>query len=86
MIFIVGVGRSGTSLLHSILNAHSEVTFIPEINFIRRFLSSSILTDLYKSKGDNGLINMLETDSTIKRLNIEIGNSNRVRSSTSSRL
>lgn len=38
-LFIIGVGRSGTSLLQSMLNAHSEITFPPETHFIRFYLS-----------------------------------------------
>jgi len=36
-VFIVGVGRSGTSLLQSMLASHSEVTFVPETSMLRRF-------------------------------------------------
>ncbi len=36
--FIVGVGRSGTTLLMSMLNAHPEVTLPPETHFLRRFV------------------------------------------------
>jgi hypothetical protein len=38
-IFIVGVGRSGTSMLQSMLNAHRDITFPPETHFIRSYLS-----------------------------------------------
>jgi len=38
-IFIVGVGRSGTSLLQSLLNAHSRIAFSPETHFIRSYLT-----------------------------------------------
>jgi len=34
-IFIVGVGRSGTSLVQSMLNAHSKIAFPPETHFVR---------------------------------------------------
>lgn len=37
-IFIVGVGRSGTSLLQCMLNAHKEIAFLPETHFVRRYL------------------------------------------------
>ena len=40
-IFIVGVGRSGTSMLQSMLNAHREITFPPETHFIRTYLSKN---------------------------------------------
>ncbi|TWU37648.1 Sulfotransferase domain protein [Novipirellula aureliae] len=39
-IFIVGVGRSGTSLLQSMLAAHSQIGFLPETGFFRRFIAS----------------------------------------------
>lgn len=37
-IFILGVGRSGTSLLQSMLNAHSAIAFLPETQFFRKYL------------------------------------------------
>ncbi len=38
VIFIVGVGRSGTTLLQSMLNAHPEICFTPETHFLKKFL------------------------------------------------
>ncbi len=38
-VFIAGVGRSGTSLLHSMLNAHPDVAFPPETHFFRRYVA-----------------------------------------------
>jgi len=38
-VFIVGVGRSGTSLLQGMLNAHSNIAFPSETHFIRNYLS-----------------------------------------------
>lgn len=35
-VFVCGVGRSGTSLLQSMLNAHPELCFPPETHFFRR--------------------------------------------------
>lgn len=37
-LFIVGVGRSGTSLLQSMLGAHPKITLLPETQFVRRFV------------------------------------------------
>gem|GEM_PF-947704 len=36
-LFVVGVGRSGTSLLQSMLGSHPEVYFLPESGFLRRY-------------------------------------------------
>lgn len=36
-LFVCGVGRSGTSLLQSMLNAHSALAFPPETHFFRRY-------------------------------------------------
>ena len=38
-VVIVGVGRSGTSLLQSMLNAHPELGFPPETHFFRRYVA-----------------------------------------------
>jgi len=37
-LFIIGVGRSGTSLLQSMLASHHEIVMMPETSFIRRYL------------------------------------------------
>jgi len=47
-IFIVGVGRSGTSMLQSMLNSHQEITFPPETHFIRTYLAKG--TDILSAK------------------------------------
>lgn len=54
-IFIVGVGRSGTSLLQCMLNAHKDIAFLPETHFVRRYLhleksSSNIFEDIKNDK------------------------------------
>ncbi len=41
-IFIVGVGRSGTSLLQSMLNAHGDIAFPPETHFIRNYIGKKM--------------------------------------------
>ena len=38
MIFIVGVGRSGTSLLQSMLHSHPSIRFLPETQFLRNYV------------------------------------------------
>ena len=68
MIFIIGVGRSGTSLLQSILNSHTKISFLPETQFIRKYIFKNSL-----KRGSNNYqyaIKKLKNDSKFKRLNI----------------
>lgn len=37
-IFVIGVGRSGTSLLQSILHTHSQIGFVKESQFIKHYM------------------------------------------------
>jgi len=37
-LFVVGVGRSGTSLLQAMLASHTEINFLPESSFFRRYV------------------------------------------------
>jgi len=39
LFFIVGVGRSGTTLLMSMLNSHPQVATPPETHFVRRYVA-----------------------------------------------
>lgn len=48
-IFIVGVGRSGTSLLHSIVGSHTDIYAIPETSFLRRYVFNTKLSNYNKS-------------------------------------
>ena len=45
MIFIIGLPRSGTTLLEKIISSHSKVGSISEIGFIFREITSNILTN-----------------------------------------
>jgi hypothetical protein len=69
MVFIVGVGRSGTSLLQSMLHSHPNVCFVPEINFIRRFLATDDL-DRNWERDRNDVISRLTSDELISRLGL----------------
>ncbi|MBC8401060.1 MAG: sulfotransferase [Candidatus Marinimicrobia bacterium] len=66
MIFIIGVGRSGTSLVQSMLNAHSQVSFIPEISYIRRFLKRNPIVSKEMA------IKLLLADPRLKRLDVPL--------------
>lgn len=71
LLFIVGVGRSGTTLLQNMMNSHSQVAFIPEINFTRRFLFNTKLLSQYR-KGEENFINIINNDKWLGRLDREI--------------
>lgn len=69
-VFIVGVGRSGTSLLQSIIASHPDVKAIPETGFLRRFI--------YLKSGEQGSFladkNLQRCPRLLKAL-VEINNS-----------
>ncbi len=65
LIYIVGVGRSGTSLLHSIIGSHSEIKSIPE-NKIFRYLSL-LKSDLINHED---IYDLLLENTNLKRLQI----------------
>ena len=46
LIFVVGVGRSGTSLLHALISTSKDIYTLQETGFIRRFGFRSKLIDL----------------------------------------
>lgn len=61
-IFIVGVGRSGTSLLQSILNANDSITFVPENGFLRKHVFRKInIKDIRKSARKRANSQVIET-------------------------
>lgn len=63
-IFIVGVGRSGTSLLQGMLNSHKEISFPPETHFIRSYISRNKILEDVKEK--------LLNDKDLLKLNIPL--------------
>ena len=69
LVFIVGVGRSGTSLLQSMLHAHPKVCFVPEFNFIRRFLATDELQKSWAHYRDS-VATRLVSDELIARLGL----------------
>ena len=71
-VFIVGVGRSGTSLVHSMLAANPKLAFPPETSFIRRFLAKGRITKAYRRGGLNEVHRILEADEYLKRLPVSV--------------
>lgn len=72
VVFIVGVGRSGTTLLQSMLNAHPDVCFPPETHFFRLYIQSGKFDKLLIKNGVNGLAAHLKCDKYLKRLELDI--------------
>ncbi len=70
MIFIVGVGRSGTSLLQSMLHAHPDICFLPETAIIRRYLASGVLGRQLGKHGKQTVVDHLAADERLKRLGL----------------
>lgn len=67
-IFIIGVGRSGTTLIQSMLNAHQDIAFTPETHFIRNFI---VELDI-NPEDEHILRKKLVNDENLKRLDIKI--------------
>ena len=72
IIFICGVGRSGTSLLQSMLGSHSKVTFLPETAFIRRFIATHALQKAYERGGINLVFELLQEDYRVGQIGIDL--------------
>jgi len=62
IVFITGVGRSGTTLLQSMLHAHSQVHFPPETHFFKRHILPFML------KGRLPTREVLQEDGYLQRL------------------
>jgi hypothetical protein len=71
-IFIVGVGRSGTSLLQSMLASHSELSFLPETAFIRRYIVKNKLQKCIAKLGIIAAQKLIKEDQVLSRMNFEI--------------
>ena len=69
-LMIIGVGRSGTTLLQAILNAHPEICFPPESHFIRDFVANQSLQQLYRREGLFAIRQALEESRSLGRLGI----------------
>lgn len=70
-IFVVGVGRSGTSLVQSILAGSPEVSFLPETSFLRRLVISGRLDGIYRRGGLDALVTELAMDRFLRRVDFD---------------
>jgi hypothetical protein len=71
-VFVCGVGRSGTSLVQSMLASHSELAFPPETGFLRRYVLSRALTRAYRVGGLDAVAATLADDQRIARLGVDV--------------
>lgn len=69
-IFIIGVGRSGTSLLHAMLAAHPDVASAPETGLLRRYVGKRRLERVAKNSSLQAAIGQLENDAQFQRLGL----------------
>lgn len=71
MLFIVGSGRSGTSLLQSMFAAHPEVACLPETGFIRRRVFPGHLQSIYQHHGEQAVKEDLAIDDYFIRTGLD---------------
>lgn len=70
LIFIVGVGRSGTSLLQSMIGAHPAIAVSPETHFLRNYLLDAKGHAAVKGLDRPALIAKLNDDDEFRRADI----------------
>jgi hypothetical protein len=68
-LFVIGVGRSGTTLLQSMLNAHSDVAFTPETHFLYHYLSP--LNRNVPPSNPEELLSQIGKDPSLNRLKLD---------------
>ena len=69
-LFIIGVGRSGTSVLMTLLNGHSRIAFMPETHFLRLYLGTGKIKEKLEGMGITKFRELLDEDEYFRRLNI----------------
>jgi hypothetical protein len=71
VVFIVGVGRSGTSLLQSMFAAHPAIAYMPETGFFRKYVARGALAKLYRSGGQAAVVQRLVEDESFARSELD---------------
>jgi hypothetical protein len=71
IIFIIGVGRSGTTLLMTMLNAHSEICFPPETTFLHRYICNPKIHRIIEKKNQSFFHSLLNKDTNFKRIGMK---------------
>ena len=71
LIFIVGVGRSGTSLLQSMVGAHPAIAVSPETHFLRHYLLDQKGYGRVSTLGGPELLAKLSVDEEFLRAGVD---------------
>ena len=71
VIYIVGVGRSGTSLVQSMFAANPAIAYLPETAFLRRYVSKGKLQSIYEKHGEESVVKLLKADERFKRTKVD---------------
>lgn len=71
-IFIIGVGRSGTTLIQSMLNAHSKIAFPTETHFVRYYLADKKRHQILFKDQIEDLFTIIKQDKDLQRLNFDL--------------
>ncbi len=71
-LMIVGVGRSGTSLLQSMIAAHGDFSVVPETSFFRRYVVPRTLRSSISENGTDAARSLLLSDKFLERLELDI--------------
>ena len=69
--FIIGVGRSGTTLLQSMLNAHPQISVPPESHFFRKYVVPEFRKQIPKKSFDD-IADTLKKDFHLARLKVDL--------------
>ncbi len=69
-VLVCGVGRSGTSLLMAMLNAHPELAFPPETRFFRRYVAGAGPRRRREAAGPAAFAALLERDAEFARAGV----------------
>ena len=74
LLFIVGVGRSGTSLLQAMFASHPEMSYMPETSFVRRYVATGTLQSALDEGGEVAVLKILQKDEVFARMGIDVAN------------
>lgn len=69
---MVGVGRSGTSLVQAMLHAHPDISFLPENHLFRRYVAPPLRQWWMKIGGGSSFVRTLRNDRYLSNLDLDI--------------